>query len=146
MALIKSTPKRSGWNEAFMPSMFGQLMDDFFTENRANQVSNFSPRTDISETDKGFHLELALPGMKKEDVKMEVKKELLTIEGERKFEKEESEKTFHRIESSYGSFKRSFTLPDHINRDAIEAKFENGILNVFIPKTEKVAPRSIEIK
>ncbi|MBI1221998.1 MAG: Hsp20 family protein [Bacteroidetes bacterium] len=146
MALIKSTPKRSGWNDVFMPTSFGQLMDDFFTENRMNQAARFSPKTDISEDEKGFHIELSLPGMKKEDVSLEVKKDMLTIEGERKFESEEKDKTYHRVESSYGSFKRSFTLPDYTNSDAIEATFENGILKVFVPKAEKIAAKSIEIK
>jgi len=129
-----------------MPSVFGQLMDDFFTENNLAKTNVFSPKSDILEDDKGFHLEVSLPGMKKSDLKIEIKKDILQIEGERKFEKEDKGKTYHRVESNYGSFKRSFTLPDHVNKDEVEAQFEDGILHLFLPKTEKLTPRSIEIK
>ena len=129
-----------------MPSVFGQLMDDFFTENTLAKNNVFSPKSDILEDEKGFHLEISLPGMKRSELKIEINKDLLHIEGERKFAKEENEKTYHRVESNYGAFKRSFTLPDHIKKEEIEAKFEDGILYLFLPKSEKAAPRNIEIK
>lgn len=146
MTLIKTSPAKRTWNDGFMPSVFGQLMDDFFTENTLAKSNVFSPKADILEDDKGFHLELSLPGMKKSDIKIEIKKDILHIEGERKFEKEEKGKTYHRVESNYGTFKRSFTLPDHIDRGAVEAQFEDGILRLLLPKTEKTVPRNIEIK
>lgn len=145
MNVIKSNPKRS-WNDGFMPSIFGQLMDDFVNDSRMVNLQNFSPKTDISEDDKGYYLEIALPGMKKEDVKLEIKQDVLSIEGERKFENEEKGKSFHRIETSYGKFKRSFTLPDPVNREGVDATFEAGLLKVFLPKSEKVAPKAIAIK
>lgn len=146
MTLIKTAPVKRTWNEAFMPSVFGQLMDDFFTENKFTNSNVFSPSSDILEDEKGFHLEISLPGMKKSDLKIEIKKDILQIEGERKFQNEEKGKTYHRVESNFGSFKRSFTLPDHVNKDEVEAQFEDGILHLFLPKTEKSAPKNIEIK
>ncbi len=145
MNIIKSSPKRT-WNDGFMPSIFGQLMDDFVNDSRMVNLQNFSPKTDISEDDKGYYLEIALPGMKKEDVKLEIKQDVLSIEGERKFENEEKGKSYHRIETSYGKFKRSFTLPDPVNREGVDASFEHGVLKVFLPKSEKVAPKAITIK
>lgn len=145
MNIIKSNPKRT-WNDGFMPSIFGQLMDDFVNDSRMVNLQNFSPKTDISEDDKGYYLEIALPGMKKDDVKLEIKQDVLSIEGERKFENEEKGKSYHRIETSYGKFKRSFTLPDPVNREGVDASFEHGLLKVFLPKSEKVAPKAITIK
>ncbi len=146
MTLIQTSPGKRTRNEGFMPSVFGQLMDDFFTENTLAKNNVFSPKSDILEDEKGFHLEISLPGMKRSELKIEINKDLLHIEGERKFAKEENEKTYHRVESNYGAFKRSFTLPDHIKKEEIEAKFEDGILYLFLPKSEKAAPRNIEIK
>lgn len=146
MNIIKTnTPKRT-WNEGFMPSIFGQLMDDFYSENRMANFQNFSPKTDISEDEKAYYLEMALPGMSKEEVKLEIKQDVLIIEGERKFEKDEKGKSFHRIETSYGKFKRSFTLPDPVDREGVDATFELGVLKIVLPKTEKTAPKAIVIK
>lgn len=130
-----------------MPGLFGQMWDDLMNDSRLyGSGTVFNPRTDISEDEKGFHLEVSLPGMKKEEVGISLDKDLLTIEGERKFENEEKGKTWHRVESSFGSFKRSFRLPEHINRDQVDAKFEDGVLRIFLPKSEKLAPKSVEIK
>ncbi|MHB1277599.1 MAG: Hsp20/alpha crystallin family protein [Bacteroidia bacterium] len=145
MNIIKANPKRT-WNDGFMPSIFGQLMDDFVSDSRMATFQNFSPKTDISEDDKGYYLEIALPGMRKEDVTLEIKQDVLNIEGERQFKNEEKGKTYHRIETNYGKFKRSFTLPDPVNREGVDASFEQGVLKIFLPKTEKVAPKAIVIK
>lgn len=144
MTLVKHN--RRNWNDNFfMPGLFGQMWDEMLSDSRLS-TNSFNPRTDINEDESGFSIEVTLPGMKRDEVKIELNKDLLTIEGERKIEKEENKKTWHRVESSYGSFKRSFRLPDNINRDQVEAKFEDGILRIFLPKSEKLVPKSIEIK
>ena len=84
--------------------------------------------------------------MKKEDVKVTVENGVLTIAGERKFEKEETKKKYHRVERSYGSFVRSFALPDLAEGDRIKAEFKDGMLTVHVPKSEKAKTKQIEVK
>jgi len=104
------------------------------------------PRVDIHETDEALVLQAELPGMKKEDVKLEVKDGTLLISGERRYEKDVKEERVHRIERSYGSFSRSFNLPRNINADAIEARMSDGVLHVQIPKLESAKPKAIAIE
>jgi len=101
---------------------------------------------DIAETDKAFVIKAEIPEVNKEDVKVIVDNGVLTIRGERKQEKEEKGKKFHRVERSYGSFARSFTLPDNVDETKITASFKDGMLNLQIQKTEKAKPKVIEVK
>jgi len=84
--------------------------------------------------------------VRKEDVKVTVENDVLTITGERKFEKEEKNKKYHRIERAYGSFVRSFTLPDVADGDKVHAEFKDGVLKVHLPKTERAKPKQVEVK
>lgn len=104
------------------------------------------PDVDIIESDKEYLIKAELPEIKKEDVKVSVEKGVLTIRGERKKEKEEKGKKFHRIERSYGSFERSFTLPDNADAEKVSAEFKDGILSVHLGKSEKAMPKPIEVK
>jgi len=108
--------------------------------------SEWSPRVDISETDKEFSIKAEIPDVKKEDVKVTVENGRLTIRGEKKRESEEKGKKYHRIEREYGSFVRSFSLPDTIDESKIKAVFNEGILNLTLQKTEHHKPKSIEVK
>ena len=90
----------------------------------------------IAETEKAFEIEVAVPGFDKKDFNIDLNDGLLTISGERKFEKKQSEKNFYSIQTEYGTFKKSFQLPDNIQSDKIEATYENGILSLIIPKDE----------
>jgi HSP20 family protein len=107
---------------------------------------DWAPRVDIEETDKCFVIKAEVPEIKKEDIKVTVDNGVLTIRGERKQEKEEKGKKFHRVERCYGSFARSFTLPDNVDEAGVEASFKDGMLNLQIHKTEKVKPKAIEVK
>jgi HSP20 family protein len=107
---------------------------------------DWAPRVDIAETDKEFSIKAEIPEVKKEDVKVSVDNGVLTIKGERKQEKEEKNKKFHRIERFYGSFTRSFTLPDNVDESKIEASFKDGVLNLSIPKTAETKPKAIDVK
>lgn len=109
-------------------------------------TGDWSPRVDISETDNEIVVQAEIPDVKKEDVKVTVDSGVLTIRGERKQEKEEKGKKFHRIERSYGSFVRSFTLPDNIDATTVKAAFKDGMLNLQIPKTAETKPQVIEVK
>ena len=107
---------------------------------------DWAPSVDIAETPEEFLIKAELPEIKKEDVKVSVDGGVLRIEGERKQEKEEKGKKFHRIERSYGSFLRSFTLPDSIDASKVHAEFKDGVLNVRLPKSPAAKPKAVEIK
>jgi HSP20 family protein len=109
-------------------------------------VADWAPTVDISETDGEYQIKAEIPDVKKEDVKVTVEDGVLTIQGERKQEKEEKGKRYHRIERSYGSFVRSFSLPDVIDEEKVKAEFKDGVLSLHLPKSEKAKPKAIEVK
>jgi HSP20 family protein len=109
-------------------------------------TGDWTPRVDIAETDKAFEIKAEIPDVNKEDVKVTVHNGVLTVQGERKLEKEEKGKKFHRVERYYGSFTRSFTLPDNVDETKISASFKDGVLNLQIQKTQETKPKSIEVK
>ena len=108
-------------------------------------VADWAPSVDVSEMDGEYQIKAEIPDVKKEDVKVTLEDGVLTIQGERKFEKEEKGKKYHRVERSYGSFVRSFTLPDLVDEAKVKAEFKDGVLNLKLPKSEKVKPKAIEI-
>jgi HSP20 family protein len=138
-------------------------MEDF--ERRINQLFNFAfptrqsgnnresitvaewtPAVDISEDDKEYLIKVELPEVKKDDVKVTVENGVLTISGERKFEKEDKGVRYHRVERSYGYFARSFSLPEDADPEKVSAEFKDGILKVHVAKSEKARPKQIEVK
>ncbi|HKK25546.1 MAG TPA: Hsp20/alpha crystallin family protein, partial [Gracilimonas sp.] len=94
---------------------FSDILDEFFNDSLNYRKDSFMPTVDISETENNFNVEVSLPGMKKEDINVDLENGRLTISGERRFEDEETTKNYHRVESSYGTFSRSFQLPDSID-------------------------------
>lgn len=136
MALIKYNP---GLRD-FENKSFSNFIDRFFNESLSNvdkQVQRFSPQVDIAESDTDFEVTLAVPGMKKSDFKIDLNDDQLIISGERKFENTKKDKNFHSVETHYGSFSKSFYLPDNIKKEKIEAGYEDGLLTIRIPKDEK---------
>ena len=109
-------------------------------------VNEWTPLVDITEDEKEYLIKAELPEVKKEDVKVTVENGTLSITGERKLEKEEKGKKFHRVERSYGSFMRSFTLPEGTTGDKVSAEFKDGVLKVHLPKSEEAKPKSIDVK
>jgi len=109
-------------------------------------VADWAPLVDIAEDDKNYLIKAEIPGINKEEIKVGIQDDVLTISGESKYEKEEKDKKFHRIERAYGSFARSFTLPEDSDGEKISAEFKDGILNVRLPKTAKVKPKQVEVK
>jgi HSP20 family protein len=109
-------------------------------------VPEWAPLVDISEDDKEYLIKAELPEVKKEDVKVTAEEGTLTITGERKFEKEEKGKKYHRVERSYGSFVRSFSLPDDASPGKVTAEFKDGVLSVHLAKIQKAKPTHIEVK
>ena len=108
-------------------------------------LADWTPLADITEDEKEYLIKAELPELKREDVKVIVENGVLTISGERKFEKEEKKKKYHRVERGYGSFMRSFALPDDADGHKVKAEFKNGILTVHLPKNEKAKPKQIEV-
>jgi len=109
-------------------------------------VPEWAPLVDISEDVKEYRIKAELPEVKKEDVKVTAQEGTLTIMGERKFEKEEKGRRYHRVERAYGSFGRSFSLPDDVNPAKVTAEFKDGVLTVHLMKDEKAKPQQVEVK
>lgn len=124
------------YNRPLFPRKFSDVFDTFFDENNEATVNNFQPKVSISENDKSFSVNAELPGVKKEDIHVDLEENSLTISGEKKFKKEEKKDNYHLVESSFGNFSRTFYLPENVNKEKIEAKFEDGILELSIPKME----------
>jgi HSP20 family protein len=109
-------------------------------------VTEWAPSVDIIEDEKEYLVKADLPEVKKEDVKVTVENDVLAITGERKIEKEEKGKKYHRIERSYGNFVRTFTLPIEAEGAKVSAEFKDGVLKVHLPKSERAKQKSVEVK
>ncbi len=109
-------------------------------------AAEWIPSVDVAETEHEYQIKVDLPEMNKEDVRVTVQDGVLRIQGERKHEKEEKGKRYHRIERSYGTFVRSFSVPDYVDETKVSAEFKNGVLDLHLPKTEKAKPKAIEVK
>ena len=124
----------------YVPTSFSNLFDRFFNDTMARSggsAYSFVPRVDVIEEDKAFEVHVAVPGMNKEDFKIDLNDNYLTISGERKFNREKKEDNFYAMETQYGTFSRSFSLPENVDAGKISAKYVNGILEITIPKDEK---------
>ncbi len=140
MTLIKYKPND------YVPGTFGSFFDRFFNDEMFSG-NRYSPTVDVAETNKEFEIQFHIPGMRKEDIHINVDNDRLTVSGERKFENEKKEKNYHTVESHYGTFSRSFYLPDAVNTDKIDASYKDGILTVTVPKDDKkVSQKTISIK
>jgi HSP20 family protein len=128
------------YNTDYVPTTFSSLVDRFFNDSLTRAGgSSFVPKVDIIENETSYELHVAAPGLNKEDFNIEVKDNYLTVSGERKFTNEKKDKNFHAIETQYGSFSRSFVLPENVDGSKINARYNNGILEVLVPKDEKKA-------
>lgn len=108
--------------------------------------ADWAPAIDVQETDGEYLIKADLPDVKKEDVKVTVENGVLAVEGERKMEKEEKGKKFHRIERSYGKFVRRMSVPTDVDQQRLEANFKDGVLNVHMPKSALAKPRTVDVK
>lgn len=145
MALVKWDP----WHEIEdMFDRYTRAMGMRRTGGRSEiaAVADWSPQVDITEGPDEFTIKAEIPEVNKDDVKITIDNGVVTIQGERKQEKEEKDKKFHRIERFYGSFSRSFSLPDNVNASAAKATFKDGVLTLQIPKTAETKPKGIEVK
>jgi len=145
MAIIRWEPfremvtLREKMNRLFEDAVVGQR------EEKDLVSSTWSPSVDIFETENEIVLTAELPGIEDKDIEIKLDDNTLTLKGERQLEKETQEENYHRIERSYGSFYRSFTLPNYVDQDKIKAEHEHGVLKVFIPKKLESKPRSVKV-
>ena len=157
MSMIsKWTPSRTTeWNPFQELQDFENRLAGFFgrTSVRTNgdkqeaiSIADWAPLVDISEDEKEYLVKAELPEVKKEDVRVTVENGVLSISGERKIEKEEKDKKYHRVERAYGRFERSFTLPEGADGTKITAEFKEGVLKVHLPKAETAKPKSVTVK
>ena len=128
---------------------FARMIDSFFGENAlpSEDVSNraWMPAVNIRETDGAFFVEAELPGLSKDDIEITLENNLLKLSGERRFEKDTTEESYHRVERSYGSFLRTFSLPSRVSSEDVKASFQDGVLVIEVPKTAEARPRKIDI-
>ena len=126
----------------------GRIFGDLFAPHEGGteaEETAWMPTVDISETENGYEIRAELPGVSEDDVNVSVTDNVLTVKGEKRQEEETEGKNYHRVERRYGSFQRSFTLPRHIETEAIKAEFKDGVLTLGIPKAEVAKPTEIPI-
>ncbi len=123
------------------------IFDQFFGRGSDDDTSAvWAPRTDLSETDDAFRIRLDVPGMTKDDIAINLQNNTLTVSGERSSERQEDGEEHVRVERAFGNFHRTFTLPDAVDPDRVEATYDEGVLTINVPKTETSTRRQIEIQ
>lgn len=127
-------------------TLFGHTPAPGGDKKEAITVAEWSPLVDISEDDKEYLIKVEVPEMNKEEIKINIHEDVLAISGERKYEKEEKGKKYHRVERAYGSFMRSFVLPEDADGSKVTADYKDGVLKVHLAKSEKAKPKAIEVK
>ena len=142
---IPCNTRRSTFFDTLVREM-DDLVGQFQEAEGDKTTACFTPRANVSETDEGFEISLDLPGLKADDVDLELEDGVLTISGTRESEAEAEGKKLHRVERSHGAFRRSFSLGPDVDADKVEAEYKDGVLRIIVPKAEKVRPKRIEIK
>jgi HSP20 family protein len=132
---------------ATIQDRFNSLFENFAPVNGKDQLAagNFVPPVDIYEDEQNLVLKMEIPGMKEEDLNVSLENNTLTVSGERKFEQEEKEENFHRIERRYGSFVRTFRLPNTVDSEKVSAAYEQGLLKITLGKRAEAKPKQIKV-
>ena len=150
MTLLPSRRKEGERPIMSLQREMNRLFDDFFGRDFFVEpfrgMGEWRPAMDVAETDNAVVVKAELPGLEAKDVEVSLNGDILTVKGEKKEEKEEKTKSFHRVERHYGSFERSIRLPAPVKPDKVEATFKNGVLTVELPKTEESKAKSVKIK
>jgi len=148
--LTRFVPFRSPLTDmAVLQNRLNSIFNDFGrpdVEEGALAMGNFIPPVDVYEDAQHVVLKLEVPGIKQEDLDVQVENQMLTVKGERKFEKNEKEENFHRIERRYGSFTRSFTLPQTVDAASVKANYEHGVLTISLAKKEAAKPKQVKVE
>lgn len=148
--LTRYVPFRSPLADvAVLQNRLNSIFSDFArpeSEQESLAMGNFIPPVDVYEDAQHLVLKLEVPGIKQEDLNVQVENQTLTIKGERKFEKDEKEENFHRIERRYGSFARTFTLPQTVDTGAVKASYDHGVLTISLAKKEAAKPKQVKVE
>jgi HSP20 family protein len=148
MWLVKRNPRSESYD---LPVVFDRWFDDFWGGESPSLRSleedsvTWAPRVDVSETESAYKIVADLPGLSKDDIKLSLHDNVLTLKGERKQEEEKKEKNQYFRERSYGSFCRSFRMPENVKSGEVAANYKDGVLEITVPKAEEVKPQAIEI-
>jgi HSP20 family protein len=145
MAVVRWDPFR---DLGMLQDRMNRLFDDAGRGWRSDEpaaTTSWSPSVDIFETEGEIVVKAELPGMDRKDITLHLENNVLTIRGERKFEKETKEENYHRIERSYGNFSRSFSIPATVDEENIRADYKDGVLKIILPKKEQARPKQIKI-
>jgi len=136
----------NGYRKGF--NLVNDMINSFHEATEGSNIVDFKPRVNTIEGENAYHIEVDLPGVKKEDIEVKVEDNLLTIHGERKMKEEVKKEDYYKMESSYGSFSRSFTLPENVDVENVHANSADGVLEVVVPKLEvlQTKAKKIEIK
>jgi HSP20 family protein len=126
--------------------LFNQPVGRRLVEDEGSLMAEWAPAVDVQETDSEYLIKADLPEVKKEDVRVELQDGMLCLRGERKQEKEEKGKKFHRIERAYGQFERRLALPSEVDAQKVSAEFKDGVLRVHLPKSASAKPKTVEVK
>ena len=143
MTLVRFNPY---WR---FPKNVNRLFNDFWNDALHSDTKSeycWNPSVDVKEKEKEFVLEFELPGVNKDDVKLSVDNNVLTVSGEKKYEEKEEKDNYFYNERCFGKFERSFNLPENVEKDKVKANYKDGVLSVSIPKAKKPEPKMIEIK
>ena len=146
---FRAMMNRDPWSELFdLQSSINQLFDQSYGQpsQPTAALNTWTPAVDVYEDENAFLIKVDLPEINKEDVKVNLNENVLSLTGERRFEHEDKRDGYHRVERSYGQFYRSFTLPPNVNVEAINAEFRDGVLRLTLPKREEAKPKQIEVK
>jgi HSP20 family protein len=146
--LTRLVPVRSAWPDvSILQDRLNSLFQEFSRpESEAGEGSSFVPPVDIYEDAQKLVLKLEVPGIKQEDLDLRVENQILTVKGERKFESEEKQENYHRIERRFGSFIRTFTLPQTVDTEAVTANYDAGVLSISVAKKAEAKPKQIKVQ
>ena len=145
MAIVRWEPFRGYSRFGNLNRFMSRFLDDFAHDDEDTSIHTWSPRMEVIESDDQFELEAELPGMSKEDVKIEMHDNILTISGDKSVKREQKDHKILLCERAFGSFSRSFNVTSQIDAEKIKAEFKNGVLNLILPKVEKEKPKQITI-
>ncbi|MFO1242238.1 MAG: Hsp20/alpha crystallin family protein [Rickettsiales bacterium] len=147
---LSTTGDDTGWHslqrlQRDVDTIFDRILQGSVT-GRSSEVQGFAPRLDIAESSEAYHLTAELPGVSEKDIDLQINDGVLTLKGEKKSEVKQEDKNYHRIERHYGSFQRSIALPAEVDEASIKARFQNGVLEIDLPKAKDQKPKSKKIE